>query len=245
MSRSASYSPAGLPAGPRRRYGRAVRVAIAAVVLLAGCLLEGDGERVTVARRVPAFDSIEVFGDFTVEIAVRPALGTLETVALEIEGESNVMERLFTEVHGDGVLSIAVDPNLRTELTLAPKVTFAVPALREVFAADRSAVTITGGRLDDAIAITATEASTVAMAMAYRLTVEVAASGTSRVTLAGTGPLVVFDAADSAEIDASGFYSEIARVTVADATAAVTVCTTGAAPQTAGETEKIEVRCAE
>jgi hypothetical protein len=222
-----------------------VRVTIAAVVLLAGCRLEGDGERVTVAREVPAFTSIEVFGDFTVEIAVRPELGAPETIAVAVEGESNAIERLFTEVHGDGVLSIAVDPNLQTELTLAPKVTVAVPALREVFAADRSTVTIAGGRLDDAIAITATEASSVAMTEAYRLTVDVAASGSSRVTLAGTGPLVVFDAADSAEIDASGFYSEIARVTVADATAAVTVCTTGSAPQTAGVVENIETRCAE
>lgn len=67
---------------------------------------------------------------------------------------------------------------------------------------------------------------------------------TSR-SLAGAGPLVVFDAGDPAEIDASGFLSDIARVTVADATAAVTVCTTGAAPQTAGAVEELEVRCAE
>lgn len=221
-----------------------MRATIAAVVLLAGCRLEGDGERVTVAREVPAFTSIEVFGEFTVEIAVRPELGAPETIAVAVEGESNVMERLFTEVHGDKVLSIAVDPNLQTTLTLTPKVTVAVPALREVFAADRSTVTITGGRVDS-ITITATEASSVTMTEADGLTVDVAASGSSRVTLAGTGPLAVFDAADSAEIDASRFYSEMAQVTVADATASVTVCTTGAAPRTAGVVEQIETRCAD
>lgn len=220
-----------------------MRVTIAALLLLAGCPLEGDGSLVSEQRTVETVDSIEVFGEFTVEIAVRPELGAPETIALTVEGEANVMDRLFTQIHGDGVLTIAVDPNLLTTPTIAPKVTLAVPALREVFAADRSAVAITGGKLDDAIAITATEASAVSLTQAFRMTADVAASGTSRVTLAGTGPLVVLDASDSAEIDASRFAAEIARVTVADPTAAVTVCTTGAAPQTAGEKQQIAPRC--
>lgn len=222
-----------------------MRVTIAALVLLAGCPLEGDGKLVTQSRTVATVDAIEVFADFEVEIAVRPELGAPDTIALQVEGESNLMDRLFTEIHSDGVLSIAIDPNLLSAPTLAPKVTLAMPALRQVFAADQAKVTITGGKLDDTIAITAVEASAVSLAEAYRTTADVTASGTSKVTLAGTGPLVIVDASDSAQVDASGFVAEIARVTVADATAAVTICTTGAAPQTAGESGQVTTRCAE
>lgn len=220
-----------------------MRGAIAAALVLAGCPVTGDGRLATDARSVAYFEAIEVFGEFTVEVEVRPELGAPDTIALQVEGEANLLDRLFTVVHGDGVLSIAVDPNLQVVPTLAPRVTLAVPALREVFAAEHATVTITGGRLDEAIAITTTEDSAVSMADSYRLTVDVSASGTSRVTLAGTGPLLVVDAADSAQVDASGFITEIARVTVADATAAVTVCTTGAAPQTAGEAGRVMTRC--
>lgn len=222
-----------------------MRKAIAAVVLLAGCPVEGDGKLVTDARTVASFAAIEVFGEFTVEVEVRPELGAPDTIALEVEGESNVMDRLFTVVHGDGVLSIAVDPNLQTEPTLAPTVRLAVPALRRVFAADRATVTITGEELDDTIAVTTVEGSEVSLTLADRITADITASGTSRVTLAGAGPLVIVDAADSAQVDASGFVAGSARVTVRAPTAAVTVCTAGEALQTAGEVGQVTVRCAE
>ena len=47
------------------------RTPIAALVVLTGCVLRGDGEVVEVERVVPWFDALEVFDGFEVVARVR------------------------------------------------------------------------------------------------------------------------------------------------------------------------------
>lgn len=209
------------------------------LVALAGCVLKGDGEVAADDREVGWFDAIEVFDGFVVEATVRPELAA---PTLRVEGEANLQGRLFTEIHGEGVLSLAVDPNEMTEVTVPPRATIEAPALRGVFATDRAAVTLAGAGGE--LALEAAELATVAASGLVAATVEVTARGSSEVTLAGAGPRVRVDVAEGARVDASGFAADAAEVTVAGADAEVVVCTTGAAPAITGEAARVTVRCA-
>ncbi|HEY8378706.1 MAG TPA: DUF2807 domain-containing protein [Nannocystis sp.] len=217
-----------------------MRRAIAGLWVLTSCALQGDGKAVEVSREVPQFSAIEVFDEFAVEVRVEPGIAA-ETVTLRVKAEGNVMDRVFTEVHGEGVLSIAVNPNLLTELTLPPEVTMTVPALEGVFVSDRAKVRVEGAQ--GALTVES-EAEGVIEAVALReAEVTVSARGRSQVMLAGTGPKVVITARENAHVDASRLAAEVVEVTVEGATATVTVCSTGAAPQIAGDATRVTVAC--
>lgn len=218
-----------------------MRSGILGLVALAGCVLKGDGEVVAVDREVGWFDAIEVFGGFAVEVQVDAGLAGAETLTLEVEGESNLLERLFTAIHGEGVLSIAVDPNLLTEVTVPPKASLAAPELRGVYATDRAQVTVAGG--GGALAIEAAEEAAITVTGLVAATAEIQARGSSAVVLAGAGPKLVVDAGDGASVDAGAFAAAEVEVTVAG-TATVIVCSTGPAPTIAGEASQVTVRCA-
>ena len=171
------------------------RVIPGLVVLLAGCPLEGDGALTERVDEVAWFDALEVFSDFEVEAAVDPALAGAKTLTVTVTGESNLLERLFAGVHGEGVLSIAVDPNLLSKTTIRPKASLTAPALRSVYAADRAKVTVSG-----ASGSFAAETDELAEVTAQGLTTAdavVTARGSSAVVLAGAGPTLVIDASEA------------------------------------------------
>lgn len=209
--------------------------------LLLGCVLEGDGQVVADAREVGWFDALEVFGGFEVEAAVDPALAGAEVLAVEVEGESNLLDRLFTVIHGEGVLSIAVDPNLRTRATVPPRAVLTAPALRAVFATDRSRVTVSGA--GGALAIAADRAAAVTASGLSAGEVTVTGRGSSAVVIAGAGPQLVVNVGDAASVDAGAFAADAVTVTVAG-TASVVVCTTGQAPTIVGDAAQVTVACA-
>ena len=218
------------------------RVIPGLVVLLAGCPLEGDGALTERVDEVAWFDALEVFSDFEVEAAVDPALAGAKTLTVTVTGESNLLERLFAGVHGEGVLSIAVDPNLLSKTTIRPKASLTAPALRSVYAADRAKVTVSG-----ASGSFAAETDELAEVTAQGLTTAdavVTARGSSAVVLAGAGPTLVIDASEAASVDAGAFVADAVTVTVAG-TATVVVCTRGAMPTITGEAAQVSVRCAQ
>lgn len=218
-----------------------VRRTIATLALLASCELKGDGVPAEVVREVPPLHAIEVFDDFEVEVKVRPELDPEADVTLRVTGEANALGRLFTEVHGDGLLSIAVNPNLRTELTSKPTVTLEVPALRSVFATDRAVVRVIGA--SEALAIEAELASVVEATGLTEVVADVVARDASSVTLAGAGPEVRIFASDMAHVDASALTAERAHVTVEGESATVAVCTGAMAPVIVGEAAQVTVAC--
>ncbi|MBZ5709725.1 GIN domain-containing protein [Nannocystis pusilla] len=218
-----------------------MRRTIATLALLAGCELNGDGVPAEVVREVPPLHAIEVFDDFEVAVTVRPELDPEADVTLRVTGEANALDRLFTEVHGEGVLSIAVNPNLLTELKLKPTVTLEVPALRSVFASDRTVVRVIGA--SEALAIEAELKSTVEATELTAIAAEVVARDLGRVKLAGAGPEVRISVHDMAEVDASRLVAEAAHVNVEGASATVTVCTSAAPPEIVGEAAQVTVAC--
>lgn len=219
-----------------------MRSGILGLVVLAGCALEGDGAVVSVDREVGWFDAIEVFSGFVVEATVEPGLAGAEALTVVVEGESNLLERFFTALHGEGVLSISIDPNLLSAATVLPRATVVAPAIRSVFAADRSQVTFVGG--GGAVAIEAADEATITATGLVEAAAEVKARATGVVVLAGAGPTLVVDAVDGAKVDAGGFAAGEVAVTVAGA-ATVVVCTTGAPPTITGEAAQVTVACAE
>ena len=219
----------------------AVRRTIATLALLASCELKADGVPREVVREVPPFDAIEVFDDFEVAVTVRPELDPEADVTLRVTGEANAIGRLFTEVHGEGVLSIAVNPNLRTELTLKPTVTLEVPALRSVFATDRTVVRVAGA--SEALAIEAELESIVEATELVAVAADVVARDASYVALAGAGPEVRISVSDMANVDASALTAEAAHVTVEGESATVKVCTEGMEPEIVGEAAQVTVAC--
>lgn len=218
-----------------------MRTEIFALLLLASCELKGDGVPAEVVRAVPPFTAIEVFDAFEVEVKVRPELDPEADVTLRVAGEANALARLFTEVHGDGVLSIGVDPNLRTELTVTPRVTMEVPALHGVFASDHAVVRVTGASA--ALAIEAESASVVEATELTAIAAEVRARDACHVGLAGDGSEVVIAVEDGARVDASALTVAVAAVTVTGPTATATVCTSGAPPKIVGEAAQVTVDC--
>ncbi|WAS93256.1 GIN domain-containing protein [Nannocystis punicea] len=219
-----------------------MRRTIAMFALLASCELKGDGVPAEAVRMVPPFTQIEVFDDFEVTVAVRPELDPEADVTLRVTGDANALGRLFTEVHGEGVLSIAVNPNLLQELKVIPTVTLEVPALVGVFATDRAVVRVSGA--SEALAIEAELSSVVEATELTAITADVVARDASYVTLAGAGPEVAIAVADMASVDASGLTVERAEVTIDGDSANVKVCTSGEPPAIVGEAERVTIECA-
>lgn len=217
-----------------------MRSGILGLVVLAGCALEGDGAVVEVEREVGLFDAIEVFSGFVVEVRVEPELADAEALAVTVAGESNLLGRLFTVIHGEGVLSIAIDPNLLSAPTVMPRASLAVPALASVFVTDRSQVTVEGA--GGAVRFEAAEAAKITATGLTGAAAEVRARGTSAVVLEGAGTRLVVDAGDGASVDAGGFAAETVEVTVAG-TASVVVCSTGAAPVISGAAAQVTIGC--
>ena len=209
-------------------------------LVLAGCALEGDGEVVEVEREVGRFDALEVFSGFVVDVRVEPELADAEALAVTVAGESNLLGRLFTVIHGEGVLSIAIDPNLLTAPTVMPRASLAAPALASVFVADRSQVTVEGA--GGAVRFEAAEEAKITATGLVDAAAEVKARGASAVALAGAGTRLVVDAGDGASVDAGGFAAGAVEVTVAG-TATVVVCTTGEAPVITGAAAQVTVAC--
>lgn len=208
---------------------------------LAGCVLEGDGRLAEASREVPRFDRLEVFGAFEVEVRVRPELGELDTITVRLAGDANALGRLFTQVHSGDVLSIALDPNLQTELALTPRATLEVPALGGVYAADTARVTVRGARGE--LLIEAREDARVDARELSRGRPDVLASDRAVVTLAGEGSQIGVDAADDAAVDASAFRARAAAVRLADR-ASATICSE-LAPEIEGPAAQLERACAE
>lgn len=209
-------------------------------LVLAGCALEGDGEVVEVEREVGRFDALEVFSGFVVDVRVEPELADAEALAVTVAGESNLLGRLFTVIHGEGVLSIAIDPNLLSAPTVMPRASLAAPALARLFVADRSQVTVEGA--GGAVRFEAAEEAKITATGLVDAAAEVKARGASAVALAGAGTRLVVDAGDGASVDAGGFAAAAVEVTVAG-TATVVVCTTGEAPVITGAAAQVTVAC--
>lgn len=197
------------------------RAALTPCLALA-CTLTGDGVPGSVTRSLPVFDAVEVFDGFTVALTVEPALAA-ESIALELSGDANALGRLFAAVHGDATLSLGVDPNHLTELRLVPGAAARVPALRRVFAADTSAVAVTGAR--EALEIELHESATLTLTDAEAVALEVLADGEAALSLAGHGPTLRVVAGGTATIDARGFAAAAVRVEHAG-TGEVLVCAT-------------------
>ncbi|MCY1067021.1 DUF2807 domain-containing protein [Nannocystis sp. RBIL2] len=218
-----------------------MRRTIATLALLAGCELKGDGVPQETVRTVPPFWQIEVFDDFEVTVTVRPELDPEADVTLRVTGDANALSRLFTEVHGDGLLSIAANPNLLQELKVIPTVTLEVPALSGVFATDRAVVRVHGA--SEALAIEAELTSVVEASELTQVVANVVARDASNVMLAGTGPELAVAAADMAYVEASRLTAERVIVTIDEGAPSVTVCTSGAPPEIVGEAERVTVAC--
>lgn len=208
---------------------------------LAGCVLEGDGRLAETSREVPRFDRLEVFGAFEVEVRVRPELEGLDTVTVRLAGDDNALGRLFTQVHGGDVLTIAVDPNLQTELTLTPSATLEVPALDGVYAAGTTRVTVLGASGE--LLIEAREGARVDVRELTRGRPDVLASGRAVVTLAGEGSQIGVEAAEDAAVDASAFRARAAAVLLADR-ASAKICSE-LTPEIEGAEAQVLRLCAE
>lgn len=218
-----------------------MRRTIATLALLAGCELKGDGVPGETVRTVPPFSQIEVFDDFQVTVTVRSELDPEADVTLRVTGDANALSRLFTEVHGDGVLSIANNPNLLQALKVIPTVTLEVPALVGVFATDRAVVRVHGA--SEALAIEAELTSVVEASELTQVAAHVTARDASYVMLAGAGPELAVVVADMAHVEASRLTAERATVTIEEGAPSVTVCTGGAPPAIVGEAERVTVAC--
>lgn len=89
---------------------------------------KGNGEMTTITRDVGEYDQVNVGGFFDVELVA----GTEGTLTLE--GESNLLEYIITEVRNDGALKIKVQKgvNLKPSKRMMIKVTVPFRDLNEV-----------------------------------------------------------------------------------------------------------------
>jgi hypothetical protein len=155
-----------------------------------------------VVRELPAFSVIEVFVGFVTTVLVDPALDAAEPVALSVSADGNAMERIFTEMHGEGTLSVAVDPNTLTRLSLTPEIEVTVPALRRAYAADTTVLEVQGAQGE--LSLAALGSATLDVA-GTGVTLTATAREDATLILAGDGPTLTLEVYDAATVDARGF----------------------------------------
>lgn len=179
------------------------RFAVLACLGLA-CTLRGDGERVVEVRELPVFSVIEVFDGFVTTVFVDPALSAEEPLALSVSADGNAMRRVFTELHGEGTLSVAVDPNHLTRLSLTPEIEVTVPALRRAYVADTTVLEVIGARGE--LSLEALGSATLDVA-GTGVTLTATAREDATLILAGDGPALTLEVYDAATVDARGFHA--------------------------------------
>lgn len=183
-----------------------VRAPALLAALLLACTLRGDGERVADTRELPPFAEIEVFDLFAVTVTVDPDLPADEPVEVTVTGDGNALGRLFTLVHGEQILSVGVDPNELTTLSMTPEVEASVPALTRAYAADATTLEVVAPRGE--LTVTVLESAELAVSDAEQLTLHATVQGDAALLVAGAGPLLELVVEDGATVDARRFYAE-------------------------------------
>jgi hypothetical protein len=179
------------------------RLAVLACLGLA-CTLRGDGERVVEVRELASFSVIELFDGFVTTVVVDPTLDAKDPVALSVSADGNAMRRIFTELHGEGTLSVAVDPNNLTRLSLTPEIEVTVPALRRAYAADTTVLEVLGAQGE--LSLEALGSATVDVAGAGVMLTATAREDATLI-LTGDGPTLILEVYDAATVDARSFHA--------------------------------------
>jgi hypothetical protein len=185
------------------------RVALLPGLALA-CTLHGDGTLGEQTRSLPVFDVVEVFDNFAVTLAVDTTMAATDSIEVKFGGDANALGRLFGAVHEVDTLSLKIDPNHLTELSLEPTMSARVPALRRVYAEDSAVVEVSGAR--DSLAIELHEAATMTVQADEAVAVDVIAGGDAALDLAGFGPSLNIVSSGKVTIDARAFAAEAVRV---------------------------------
>lgn len=194
--------------------------------LALACTLHGDGEEGTEDRSLAVFTGIEVFDGFTATVTVDPATPIVDgAVTVSVRGDSNALGRLFTVLHAVAVLSVGVDPNHITELSLTPGVSATVPALRSGYVADTSTLAVFGASGE--LTLSVHEAASLMVHEAEDLSVTATVVDDGLLTLAGSGPRLELVVEGAAAVDA-GAFAAATVVVRARGTGSVRVCATEA-----------------
>lgn len=183
-----------------------VRPPVLLALLVAACTLRGDGERVEQTRELPLFAAIEVFDDFVVTLEVDRFAAEDGPITVTVSGDGNALARLFTLVHGEATLSVAVDPNTLTDLRVTPQLDASVPALRDAHAADAATLEIVGPAGE--LTLTAIERAAVTVSEGDALTVRATVQDDAQLVVTGAGPLLELVVEDGATVDARGFIAD-------------------------------------
>jgi len=193
------------------------------------CTLRGDGERVLEERELPGFTVVEVFNNFVTTVVVDPTLAADAPVDLTVSADGNALRRILTVLHGEATLSISVDPNLSTRLSLTAAIELTVPALRRGYATDATVLEVIGAQGE--LSLEARESANLSLSGGQGVTLTAAAHERATLILAGDGPTLTLEAHDAATIDAHEFRA-----------AAVTVYARGEGDIRVCATESITIR---
>lgn len=205
------------------------------------CTLRGDGEEGEEDRALAVFTGIEVFDGFTATVTVDPATPIVDgEVRVQVRGDSNALGRLFTVLHEVATLSVGVDPNHITELSLTPAVATTVPALRSGYVADTSTLEVFGA--NGALTLSVHEAASLMVHDGEDLSVTATVVDDGLLTLAGSGPLLELVVEGAAAVDAGGFAAATVVVR-ARGTGSVRVCATEAITILGAGAERVELAC--
>ena len=172
----------------------------------AACTLRGDGERVEQTRELPPFTAVEVFNNFAVTLTIDRFVPDDEPIDVTVSGDGNALARLFTLVHGEGALSVGVDPNTLTELTMTPELVASVPALRSAYAADAATLEIV--EPEGELTLTALEHAAVTLSDGEDLSLTATVQGAAELVIDGAGPLLELVVEDDATVDARWFLAD-------------------------------------
>jgi hypothetical protein len=187
----------------------------------------------------PFFNAVEVFDGFAVEISVDAALTVGDAIHVDVSGDANALERLFTGVHAVDTLSVGVDPNHLTELSRTPTLAARIPELVKLLVADQASAAVTGATGEIAIEARGAGAAEVG-ATAASLTVTAIDEAT--VTLVGDGPSLKISVRGAASVAAQGFRADTVVVD-AQGSGSVVVCSAGALAVEGSAAAMVEMRC--
>lgn len=126
------------------------RVAAPLVLALAalGCPIAGDGSIREETREVEAFEGLEVFDDFVVEVEVDAEAATATAT---VRADANLLRYVYTEGRSGTHLSLAFKPTQEVVPTAPPAVKVVTATLTSLYVEDASAVTIAGASGDLAL----------------------------------------------------------------------------------------------
>ncbi len=180
------------------------------LLVAGGCPIVGDGDLVQETRTLDdPIHHLEVFDGVAASVTFDAALG--DSATLEVLGDSNLLDRIITELHSSDVLGLGLSATAETRPSTSPVIDVRIAALHGAYVGGPSSLTIADvdGESSDQGGLTLVGRDRATIDATGSLdALDADLGGDSSLSLAGQVAALTLRTGDAARVDASALIAD-------------------------------------